>query len=227
MTYNEDDYIMLSALQHYLFCPRQCYLIHVEKVWRENYLTMKGKFLHEKAHSITTEKRKGFYIACGLRLVSKKYGITGETDVVEFSLSEKENTGKVCRLSGKNGWWIPLPVEYKKGSSREQSANNVQLCAQGLCLEEMFSMNVDCGIIYHGDDRRREEVSFDSNLRQLTEETINNTHELIASANIPHIVKGRQCKSCSLVDECLPGLADKKSRKYVESIFEADNEKTA
>lgn len=227
MEYNEDDYIMLSALQHYIFCPRQCYLIHVEKRWEENFLTMKGKFLHEKVHSLTNEKRNDLYIVRSLRLVSKKYGITGSADIVEFNLSESYQEGITCRLIGKEGWWIPQPIEYKKGSTREQNANNVQLCAQALCIEEMFNLTIKNGVIYHGDDKRREVILFDPELRRLTTDTINQTHELINSGIIPFEKPDRACKSCSLVDICMPNVPDNKSHKYVNSIFEVNFEKTS
>lgn len=222
MKYGEDDYIMLSALQHFLFCPRQCALIHIEKVWKENYLTMKGNLLHEKAHTDIAEKRKGIYTARGLRLVSKEYAVTGIADVVEFNLCDSEEPAVSCRLPGRQGWWKPVPVEYKKGKTHAEDANNVQLCAQALCLEEMLGTQITGGVIYHGDEKRRETVEFDSALRKLTVNTIGQTHALIDSGITPHAVFEKKCRSCSLYDICMPEVADGRSRKYVNSIFQAE-----
>ena len=142
--------VMLSALQHYLFCPRQCALIHVEGVWSENYLTAAGRQLHERVDRKRAETRKDVHLATALRLVSNRLGLIGVADMVEFHRQESQlNANGICvaaRLPGRTGFWRPFPVEYKHGSTKAHRADEVQLCAQALCLEEMLTpwrKNVD------------------------------------------------------------------------------------
>lgn len=227
MEIREEEYVLLSALQHFLFCPRQCALAYIEMQWKDNYLTAKGNILHEKAHADVTEKRKDLYSVHGLRLVSKNHAISGMADVVEFNQADGEIEGKTCRLKGKDGFWIPVPVEYKKGKAHASDANNVQLCAQAFCLEEMLDVSISEGVIYHGDEKRRETVILDDALRELTIETINNTRALIESGRTPLAEYDNRCRSCSLYDICMPEVSGRKSRGYVNSIFEADDEKTS
>jgi CRISPR-associated exonuclease Cas4 len=199
MFYPESERIMISALQHYLFCPRQCALIHLEQVWQENYLTASGRQLHDKAHEGIREKRGDKLEVRGLRISSAEFGLSGQTDVVEFHQSESG-----VQISGRRGQWQPFPVEYKRGKPKQDNSDVVQLCAQAFCLEEMLNTNISKGAIYYGKNRRRFEVQFDQLLRDSTIATIKAVHQLFASGQTPKAGYEKKCDSCSLLTICLP-----------------------
>ncbi len=200
--YTEDDLVMISALQHYLFCPRQCALIHIEQLWLENRLTAEGRILHERVHSVGGESRRKVRIEFDLPIRSLKAGLIGRADVVEFRLQEK-------------GVWQPYPVEYKRGRPKKDDSDRVQLCAQALCLEEMLNIPVPAGALYYGKKKRRQEVLFDANLRQSTEKTAEALHALLSEGLTPPAHYARRCDRCSLVDLCLPKALGKKRRVSV------------
>lgn len=206
MPYPEADFIPLSALQHYLYCPRQCALIHLDRVWEENVFTAEGRVLHEKAHSGETENRKNIRITTSLMLSSRQLGISGVADVVEFH--------------AENGQWQPYPVEYKRGKSKKSDADRVQLCAQALCLEEMLGTTIEEGALFYGQTRRRETVLFDNRLRSLTKETVNAVHQLFAQTKRPSPVNDNRCKACSLKENCMPGLLADPSIHYLQTLLE-------
>jgi CRISPR-associated exonuclease Cas4 len=185
--YDEADYIMLSALQHYQFCPRQCALIHIEQQWAENRLTAEGKVLHERADSNKSEWQGDVRIVRSLPLCSRHLGLSGQADVVEF-----QGDGRV------------YPVEYKRGRPKKERCDEVQLCAQALCLEEMLALQIAGGALFYGQQRRRKEVLFDEVLRTLTEEIINQTHRLIRNQKTPRAAYAKKCEACSLFSLCLP-----------------------
>jgi len=195
--FSEDDLIMISALQHYCFCPRQCALIHVEQVWSENRLTTEGKLMHERAHEEGGESRGDVRIARAVMLRSFRLGLVGMADVVEFHRLE-------------DGLWQPFPVEYKHGKPKSDDCDKVQLCAQAICLEEMLSVEVPNGALFYGRTRHRLDVAFDAALRQKTESIARQTHELIASGRTPPPVYGKHCENCSLIERCLPKKMQKK-----------------
>lgn len=184
--YAEDDLLPISALQHLLFCERQCALIHVERLWAENQLTVEGRHLHEKADSGKRERRGGTKTARGLLLRSLKLGLFGKADVVEFHGG------------------VPFPVEYKRGRPKKDGSDIVQLCAQALCLEEGLGVAVPAGAMFYGVTRRRVEVAFDEPLRNLTLRTIDRLHAMIDSGKTPPAVKEKKCSRCSLIHLCLP-----------------------
>lgn len=189
--YAEDDLLPISALQHLLYCPRQCALIHIERLWAENQWTVEGRNLHVKAHAGKGESRKGNRQARSLMVRSLKLGIWGQTDIVEFQAEE--------------AGLPPFPVEYKRGKPKAHDADRVQLCAQALCLEEMLGQSIPAGALFYGRTRRRQEVTFDEPLRQLTIETIDRLHKLIRSRRTPAAVYEKQkCERCSLRYLCLP-----------------------
>lgn len=210
-TYSEDDLIMISALQHFVFCPRQCALIHIEQIWSESGLTAEGRILHDKVHEASRESRGKVRIEYGVPLRSLRLGLVGKSDVVEFHLIE-------------DGTWRPFPVEYKRGRPKGPDCDRVQLCAQALCLEEMVGVEIPCGALFYGKIRRREDVLFDSTLRQKTEEVAAKTRVLIESGRTPAPVYGKRCESCSLVAECLPKLVEKRPsvKRYLERIVEEE-----
>lgn len=191
MNYTEDDLLPLSALQHLVFCERQCALIHIEQAWDENRFTAEGRVMHERVHEAGEESRGEVKTARDLSLRSLRLGLVGKADVVEFH-----------REAG--GIWRPFPVEHKRGKPKPDESDMVQLCAQALCLEEMLGVRVDSGAIFYGRTRRRLEVDFDGSLRGQTEKTAARLHELIESGVTPKPDYTKKCKSCSLVDLCLP-----------------------
>ncbi len=195
--YTEDDLIQLSALQHMVFCPRQCALIHVEQTWAESGRTAEGRIMHERVHEQDSESRGNVRIERGVPLRSLRLGLIGKSDVVEF---HKIGEGK----------WIPFPVEYKLGKPKADDCDKVQLCAQAMCLEEMLGVEVSSGAIFYGRTRRRLDVEFDDALRRETEEAAKKTHELIESGITPKPVYAKRCESCSLAAECLPKTLQKK-----------------
>ncbi len=197
-----DDYITLSALQHYLYCPRQCALIHVECLWAENRLTAEGRLLHESANKPQVECRHGVRTITAMTLSSAKLGIVGVADVVEF---KAEEWGK-----------RPFPVEYKRGRPKAHRADEVQLCAQALCLEAMFNCRVEEGALFYGQIRRRQGVVFDDELRTLTLKTIHATRAMIRAGHTPTAeYQAKRCDACSLINLCLPKLISK--RRDVEN----------
>jgi CRISPR-associated exonuclease Cas4 len=197
--YAEEDLLPISALQHLLFCRRQCALIHIEGLWQENYLTAQGRSLHEKTHAAETENRPGIRIVRGLRLYSRRLSLTGQADVVEF---HKSQTG--IELEGAKGLWQPYPVEYKRGKAKYDNCDRVQLCAQAMCLEEMLQVDLPQGALYYGRPRRREQVELTGQLRAQTQQTAAQLHELFESRQTPKAEYGKKCKSCSLYTVCMP-----------------------
>ena len=200
--------VMLSALQHYLFCPRQCALIHVEGVWSENYLTAAGRQLHGRVDRKGCETRKDVHLATALRLVSNRLGLTGVSDMVEFHRQDApcDVSGRrlAVRLPGRTGFWRPFPIEYKRGAPKTHRADEVQLCAQALCLEEMLCVSIASGALFYGETRRRVDVLLDDELRELTEDIVAKVHALIRIGETPPPVLTKGCRSCSLYEQCRP-----------------------
>ncbi len=184
----EDGLIPLSALQHQLFCPRQCALIHVEGLWAEDAATAEGRILHERADSGQAERRPGVRIARSLALRSAALGVSGKADVVEFHGAARQ----------------PFPVEYKRGKPKAHRADEVQLCAQAICLEEMFDRLVPEGALFYGQTRRRQLVTFDADLRGLTARIAAEARAMIAERRTPGPVATPGCRRCSLHDLCQP-----------------------
>lgn len=202
----DDELVMISALQHCLFCRRQCALIHLEGVWQENYLTATGRTLHERVDKIGAETRRDIHVATSLRLVSHRLGVMGVADMVEFHrVGQSQNAeGHVIAipLPGRGGVWCPFPVEYKRGKPKAHRADEVQLCVQAICLEEMLDVQIPAGALFYGTTRRRMDVVFDSELRVLTEKVAEDAHALIASGVTPPPVLTKACEACSLKEQC-------------------------
>ena len=185
--YDADNLIPLSALQHYLYCPRQCALIHVERQWAENVFTAKGRILHDRTDSPVTTVENGIKVARALHVWSQSLGVYGVCDVVEF----------------REG--VPRPVEYKRGKPKSHRADEVQVCAQAIALEEIFNVDIDEGMLFYGRNRRRFPVTLDRDLRTLTAEIAARCHELIMTATTPAAEYDRKrCSACSLQDVCVP-----------------------
>ena len=191
---DDEALIPISALQHYLYCPRQCALIHVEQLWADSEHTVEGHLLHDKADKPGMERRKGIRTVTAMPLAQPQLGITGVADVVEFH-------------RGEDGVERPYPVEYKRGRPKAHRADEVQLCAQALCLEHMLACQVPEGALYYGETRRRTVVPFDTALRALTGASIVATRTLLASGQTPSAVySAKRCNHCSLFDLCQPRL---------------------
>ncbi|MCP5407665.1 MAG: CRISPR-associated protein Cas4 [Chromatiaceae bacterium] len=197
---DEQELLPLSALQHFAYCPRQFALIHLEQIWEENLYTAEGQLLHQKVNSGEAETRGELHTARALRLVSHSLGLTGVADVVEFHRTEDGGT----ELTGHSGRWQPFPVEYKRGRSKADDWDRLQLCAQAICLEEMLKIAVPEGAIYYGKPHRREQVQFDPLLREKTQTLAEQMRELWKSRRTPPPDPGAKCDHCSLRDRCLP-----------------------
>lgn len=203
---NDTQIIMLSALQHYAYCPRQFALIHVEQAWSDNRFTAEGNILHERVDSGAAEQRKGTRYERSVMLKSQRYGLTGKMDLLEIEQSDPLKY---------------LPVEYKRGKPKIEDWDRVQVCAQALCIEEMRETNVTEGAIWYWEVRRRENVQIDEALRATTMAAIEAAHAILASGKTPPPTdKAKRCRACSLVDLCEPDLFRRDhSNAYVEEIF--------
>ncbi|MCP5417570.1 MAG: CRISPR-associated protein Cas4 [Chromatiaceae bacterium] len=199
-SYSEDALLPLSALQHFAYCPRQFALIHLEQTWEENLYTAEGQLLHQRVNSGEAETRGALHVARSLRLVSRQLGLTGMADLVEFH--RIENGG--AELPGRSGFWQPFPVEYKRGHSKADDWDRLQLCAQAICLEEMLDTEVPEGAIFYGKPRRREPVPFDAILRKDTHSLAEQMHQRWESRRTPPPEPGPKCNHCSLFNRCLP-----------------------
>ena len=197
MEYQEDDYLMISGIQHFEFCRRQWALIHIEQQWAENFHTVVGELMHKKVHDpYLQEKRKDVLYVRALPVSSRIMGVSGECDMVEFHKAEDGIT-----LFGHRGLYTVYPVEYKKGKPKESEEDILQLVAQVMCLEEMFSTNISEGAIFYGETRRRESIAITNQLRT-------------------KVKWSKKCNGCSLKDICLPKIGKAGSAKqYVQKVL--------
>lgn len=187
----DEDLVPISALQHFLYCPRQCALIHIERLWTESRHTAEGRLMHERVDQPHTGQRKGVRIVTAMPLLHLELGITGVADLVEFHQVGAEERA--------------YPVEYKRGRPKAHRADEVQLCAQALCLEAMLRQPVPAGALFYGQTKRRKEVVFDDNLRTLTCQTIGDTRSMILAGRTPSAsYEAKRCDACSLIDLCQP-----------------------
>ncbi len=195
---DDRETISLSALQHYLYCPRQCALIHVEQQWVENRYTAEGRILHQRVDRPVKRMREGVRTVTGMPLSSKRLGLRGVADVIEFEVVD--------------GAERAFPIEYKRGRPKAHRADEVQLCAQALCLEEMQGLRIAVGALFYGKTRRRKDVEFTADLRELTEEAASNARAMILSGRTPlPIYSARLCKACSLIEICRPQRLSRRS----------------
>ena len=192
--YDDSELVQVSALEHWVYCPRQCALIHLEQTFDENIYTLRGRMEHDRAHEESAEWQGEVKVERGLPIWSKRLGLVGKADVVEFH-------GKV-----------PYPVEYKHGVRRHRMAADVQLCAQGMCLEEMTGEHVPKGAIFHQGSHRRREVAFSEVLRRQVEEAVRAARATLASGQVPAPVNDARCDDCSLLESCLPSVVGETAR---------------
>lgn len=215
--YSEDEFLMLSGLQHYVFCKRQWALIHIEQQWAENFLTTDGNILHDKAHDgASFEKRKDVLISRGMPIHSYELGISGTCDIVEF---RKSLDG--ISIFGREEKYKIYPVEYKRGASKEDDSDRLQVVAQALCLEEMFCCTIEKGYLYYGEMKRRVEVEIDESIRSNAKELIDEMHSLFKKKHTPKVKVSKACKACSLESICLPKITSQKSATtYINRMLE-------
>jgi CRISPR-associated exonuclease Cas4 len=211
--YSPDDLLMLSGIQHFQFCRRQWALIHVENLWQENVLTVEGKLLHQRADDpFFNETRNGTITARSMPVASYKLGLYGICDVVEFTPSPEG-----VHLPGREGGFQPVPVEYKHGKEKLDPCDEVQLCAQAICLEEMLSTHIPVGYLYYGKTHHRVEVDLTEMLRNLVRDIAEEMHSYFDRGYTPKVKPSKACKSCSLADICLPVLQEniQPASKYI------------
>ena len=197
--------IPLSALQHYAYCPRQCALIHLEQAWSENWFTAQGQLLHQRVDNGEPETRRGIRFERGVLVNAPELGLTGKLDLLEL----EKATGRYT------------PVEYKRGKPKIEDWDRIQLCAQGLCLEEMLNTPIEAGALWYWQTRHREEVALDKLLRQKTMDVIEAVRKLFDSKLTPaEAAKKQWCRACSLIDLCQPELLRKdQSSQYIDALF--------
>ena len=206
----EEDYRQLSELQHFIFCRRQWALIHIEQQWKENLLTTKGEIMHTRAHDeALTEMRGDKLIVRGMRVKADRLAATGICDVVEFT---KDPKGII--LHGREGKWSPRPVEYKRGKEKSDHSDELQLCGQAICLEEMLCCRIETGDLFYGETHRRTLVEFTPELRQMVVNAFTEMNELFNKGYTPKVHMNKLCQSCSLKDICVPEVEQKSVKEY-------------
>ncbi len=202
MTYSEEEYLLLSGIQHFAFCRRQWALIHIEQQWAENLWTAEGKIVHERCHDEQfTQKRKDVLVSRGMRVVSHRLGVTGQCDVVVF-----ETATRGCVLQGREGIWSVYPIEYKRGKEKSDAIDILQLCGQAICLEEMLSCPIEKGALFYHETHRRQEVEFSPTLRRQVVDMLREMHEYFRRSYTPKVKTTKKCQSCSLKEVCVPRL---------------------
>lgn len=217
MIYAQEDFLQLSGLQHFRFCRRQWALIHVENQWAENFRTVDGAIMHQNAHdSEFRESRGDRIITRGVSIFSPTLGVSGQCDVLEY---HRGDCG--IPIKDRDGLWQPYPVEYKRGSPREDTGDALQLCGQAMCLEEMLCCDIPEGALYYGEIRRRIPVTFTQELRQEVRDLLAQMHDLYRRGHTPKVKPTKSCNACSLKELCLPKLMKARSvSDYLQNAME-------
>lgn len=215
MDYNEDEFLMLSGVQHYKFCKRQWALIHIEKQWAENTRTVQGNLMHEKTHDASiVEKRRDLIVSRAMPIHSRTLGASGECDVVEF---HRDDNG--ININNQQGKFKIYPVEYKRGSPKKSDEDVFQLVAQAICLEEMFCCEIEKGYLYYGETKHRLEVKITNEQKLEVKKCFDEMHSLYERAYTPKVKRTKACNACSLKDLCLPILCKERSAiKYINDM---------
>ncbi|MEG1240600.1 MAG: CRISPR-associated protein Cas4 [Oscillospiraceae bacterium] len=218
--FNENDFLQISGLQHFVFCRRQWALIHVEHQWIENYNTVDGEVFHERAHDATLSEKRGDTLTTReMPIFSRVLGVSGKCDVVEFHRCEDG-----IPLQKQEGLWRIYPVEYKRGKPKEHNADELQLCCQAMCLEEMLAAVIPEGALFYGETRRRLTVLFTSELRETVRADLAEMHDLYARRHTPKVRPTKACGNCSLSEVCLsklakaPAVADYLRQRWEETL---------
>ena len=213
MTYSGDDLIPLSLLSQYYYCKRRAALIMLERQWDDNIYTAEGTEQHKHAHDMGRELRSGISRLRGISLQSLCLGLSGKSDCIE--LLEDLNG---CTVFGLQGKWRVCPVEYKHGKRRNEIEYEVQLCAQAMCLEEMWRCHISSGFLYYANDRKRKQVDFTNNLRRLVEAGSRELHEMLGNNVTPMAEKSPKCSRCSIIELCMPNVK-KSAVNYVKKMY--------
>ena len=222
--YDDDQMLMLSGIQHYMFCPRQWALIHLEQQWNENRLTAEGQLLHQNVDNPAYRQKNGDVITMrAVHIASHTLGLYGITDAIE--LLPSDNSIDAITHSRYPGYWKPYPIEYKRGHRKPDERDEVQLAAQVICLEEMYGIHIPEAALFYHETRHREVIRMDEHLRQLTYELSEAMHSTFDSGCTPKAEERKACRSCSLVDICMPELTNKTSVAYY--LKKTLDEKTA
>jgi len=213
MPYDDDDFLNISGIQHFTFCRRRWALIFVECLWQDNVLTTGGTLMHERAHDAKiTEKRGDLLTSRDMAVFSRTLGITGKCDVVEF----KQNENGV-EIFGREGKWLPCPVEYKHGKSQKNDSDRLQLCAQAICLEEMLGCPpIETAYLFYGEIKRREAVSLDNSMRNKVVATFTEMRGYYKRGYTPKVKPKKACVSCSMHDVCLPNIQASSVKGYID-----------
>lgn len=217
--YSQDDFLQLSGLQHFLFCRRQWALIHIEGQWAENLRTVEGDLMHRRTHDDKqTEKRGDVIITRGMPVFSRRLGVSGKCDVLEFHRSEAG-----VEICGWEGRWLPFPVEYKRGEPKKDDCDAAQLCGQAMCLEEMLCCDIKNGALFYGETKRRCQVTFTAELRAVVTASLSEMHELYKRCKTPVVKPDKSCNACSLKELCLPrtvkaGSVSAYVRRHMEEL---------
>lgn len=207
LKYPDDRFLMLSALSHYLYCPRRCALVHVDRRWEENRFTAEGEVFHERVDAPGKRSSPNVKLEYAVPLRSERLGVVGRADVVEYRL-----------IAGR---WRPFPVEYKRGEPKENRCDEVQLCAQAICLEEMTGFDIPEGALFYGKTQHRFPVFFDAELRELTTSTAAAFHRMVDSGDIPPpTYERKKCDHCSLVDYCMPRTGGLSAARYIQNAVQ-------
>ena len=216
---NDADFLMLSGLKHFRFCRRRWALVHLEQQWSENVLTLEGHYMHERVHDDNfTELRGSIFLSRGMPIRSETLNITGQCDMVELHRDENG-----VSIQGREGKWRIYPVEYKHGRPDERGADELQLCAQAMCLEEMFVTDIPEGAIYYGKTRHRMTVALTEELREQTRISLEEMHRLFKRGYTPKAKWTKACKNCSMVEICQPKLSKQMSAsEYVKRMLEEE-----
>lgn len=220
-SYSEDALLPLSALTHFVFCPRRAALTCLERIWAENKATTQGEVTHQNVHKDPgSALRDGILVARGVAVRSLRLGLSGVLDLVELHPLDNDDEGGVI-FSGIAGRWRPFPVEFKGGRLRDEPSFAQQLCAQALCLEEMLETTVPDGAVYYGKTHRRLRIAFSARLRAATTLAANGLHALIDSGRTPLPVYSRRCEGCSLKEQCLPQICggNRSVRNYLQKAL--------
>lgn len=217
-----DDYLLMSGIQHFCFCRRQWALIYLEQQWAENLRTVEGQLLHERCHDDSFREKRGDLLTVrGMRVISHRLRLTGACDVVEFRADPDG-----VPLQGQEGRWLPMPVEYKHGTPKENDADRLQLCAQAMALEEMLVCEIPRGALFYAETHRRELVELTPELRQKTLKMAVEMNDYFVRGYTPKVKPGKHCNACSLKSICLPVLCSRADPvSYLRAhIFESEED---
>lgn len=228
--YSDDEMLQLSGIQHFVFCPRQWALIHIEQLWDDNHLTAEGTLQHSNVDDPFTRETNGSEVITlrGLRIASSRLGLSGIADALELHPLDNAPTGKDALLRSK--LYTAIPIEYKHGSRKASDCDRIQVAAQAMALEEMMGIRITQGAIFYWKERHREYFEISDELRMLASEVAHSMHRILESGTIPKAKARKGCKSCSLLDSCLPAITTKSASEYCSAVLSSlnhDDEETA